>query len=163
MVERDTFVTVADGDQLNENYFNGIEPAMFKHAGSDQTAATVTGTTAETEIGEVSIAANLVTTGILVIATGTSNLIASASDGTATIKLYGGTSATATSNTEFKSTVRTNATTAAGSANTIDLDWTMVFYISTLTWTSTNYINITATLSSVSQSSTCESIEIIYL
>jgi len=28
MTERDTFVTVADSDQLNEGYFNGIQPAI---------------------------------------------------------------------------------------------------------------------------------------
>ena len=28
MTERDTFVTVADGDQLNDGYFNGIQPVI---------------------------------------------------------------------------------------------------------------------------------------
>ena len=34
MAERDTFVTIADGDQLSEGYFNGIQPEIDTVNGS---------------------------------------------------------------------------------------------------------------------------------
>lgn len=154
MAIRDTYpVTVADGDQLDDGYFNGIEPEFFKHLGSDQTEGIMNGTT-ETEIGEVTVTANEVTTGILVVATGKQR---GGGDYTQTIRLRAGTSATATSNTQYKSISRR-------ATDNSDNGWAIVYFINDLTWSSTNFVHITGQHgNAASDRVTCESIEVIYL
>ncbi len=132
MAERDTFVDVNDGDQLNQGYFNGIFDVTIKSVLQDQTGGTIDNSTTETEIGEVSIPANEVDSGVFVIATGTT---AGNSD-THTVRLYGGTSATGTTNTKFKEIVVTNIGNEQSR-------WTIVYWITGLTWSSINLINIT--------------------
>lgn len=134
--------------KLNKNF-----EECFKYLGSDQTAANST-STSETELGEVTIPANTVTSGVLVIATG------SATAAPFTFKLRAGTSATATSNTQYKSITRT---AQAGSPDS-QTGWTIVYYINDLTWSSTNYVHITGTRTGGSATNgTCESIEVLYL
>ncbi len=153
MVERNTFVeTVNDGDQINEGYFNGIFDVTIKSILQDQTAGTVSGTTNETEIGEVQIPANEVDSGVLVFATGTGKEF---NNNNSTIKLYGGTSATATNNTLFKTITRNfpNIGNKVGA-------WAIVYWVTGLTWSSVNFINITGTNSqnNANAQTTCESI-----
>jgi hypothetical protein len=75
------------------------------------------------------------------------------------IKLYGGTSATATNNTLFKSIER--QTNGSGAI----ISWTIIYFIDSLTWSSLNYINITGdnSASGVNDSVSCESIVVIPL
>lgn len=138
MAERDTFVeTISDGDQLNQGYFNGIFDKIVKSLIQDQTAATIASSTSETEIGEVEIPADEVDSGVLVIATGSFDGNQGA---TSTIKLYGGTNATATNNTLFKTITRKTPTPSSSDTK---VGWTIVYWVTGLTWASLNYINIT--------------------
>ena len=68
MAERDTFVDVSDGDQLNEGYFNGIKRALLAFKASNLTPNSHTGDTNETELGSATVSANTINTGIIVMA-----------------------------------------------------------------------------------------------
>ena len=61
MAERDTFVTIADGDQLNDGYFNGIQPEIDTVNGSTNVASTNSGantsSTTYTDVLDVTSAA----------------------------------------------------------------------------------------------------------
>lgn len=95
----DSFVeNPQDGDQVNDGFMTGIIQNTFKHAGSDQTGGTANNE-AEKEVGEVTITANTVTNGILVLACGT---FSTSGTSQAIIKLRAGTSTTGTSNTTYK-------------------------------------------------------------
>jgi hypothetical protein len=94
MAERDTFVTVADGDQLNEGYYNGIRTEVTSLdteraavVAIDQTEASIDNNTSETLIGGVTISANTVKTGVLVIANGYMRVSYSNNSQSATTKL----------------------------------------------------------------------------
>ncbi len=144
-----------DGDILFAADQNDtINAALFQHINSDQTPGSIASSTTETEIGEIQVPANKIGTGVLVVATG--NFATSTQSHNTTIKLYGGTSATGTSNTEFKSISRVHAS-ASGSIKT---GWTIVYWIDSLTWSSLNYINITGknSASDGGTITTCESL-----
>jgi len=127
-----------------------FDAALLQHIASDQTGGSKANQ-GEAEIGEVEIPANKIGTGVLVIATGK---VRSSSGNTGTIKLYGGTNATAIgNNTIFKTITR-------DPADGKESGWTLTFWIDSLTWSSLNYINITGNNSEASGSAvvTCESI-----
>lgn len=130
-----------------------FDAALLQHIGSDQTGGSIANSTTETEIGEVQVPANKIGSGVLVIATG--KFIANQDDST-TITLYGGTSTTGTSNTEFKAITRN--VNGAGGEDT--MSWTVVFWVTGLTWSSLNYINITGKNSAAQAGTvtTCESV-----
>ena len=152
MAERNTFVDVVDGDQLNQGYFNGILTASIKSILQDQTGGSIASSTTPTELGEVEIPANIVDSGVLVIATGKVQSTAAAGNNGVTFKLYGGTSATATSNTLFKTVSRT----VDDGSNSIII----VYWVTGLTWSSLNYINIVGEngINHVAAVTVCESI-----
>ena len=166
MADKFTRLTIADGDVFFadsntdndsiEEFEDNIDAGLFGYSGTDQTEGSIASSTTETEIGEVQVAANSVNTGILVIATGKVTGLA----GTGTIKLYGGTSTTGTSNTLFKTVTRLCGIVAVAPTES---GWTIVFYIDSLTWTNLNYINITGenSLNGGNDKCTCESIEIL--
>ncbi len=154
MAERDTFVDVDDGDQLNSGFFNGIGDRVTKTVIQDQTGGSHTGDTNETElIADVSIPANTADTGILVMVVG--NSAPSADGQTNNFKLYAGTSTTATSNTLY----RTVGVAHADAGNFAQ--WTMIYFITNLTFSSQNYVNVTVTLENGGGSGVLESITII--
>ena len=105
-VQRDTFVDVNDGDQINEGYFNGIGLVSIKSVLEDQTGGTVTASTTETEIGEVQVPANIVDSEVLVVATGKFEDTTAVTQYSITLRLYGGTDTTGTNNTLFKTITR---------------------------------------------------------
>lgn len=148
---------VVDGDQLNQGYFNGLP----KYMNQDQTGGTMGGGTpvAETLIGQVTITANKVTNGILVIATGKAR---NADDTNAnTIYLNTGTNADGiTSATHQKTITREVYTTTDGEM--IDVGWAMVYYITGLTWSSTQYVSVTGATAEGGRYITCESIVVLY-
>jgi hypothetical protein len=155
MTARDTFVTVSNGDQLNQGYFNGIlsNTANATRIIQDQAARSITGIT-ETRIGGVTCNANTVTNGVLIIASGDSYNDTAA--GTHTINLRCGTNANGTSNTAQKTIARRMDTTARNSG-----PWTITYYVSGLTWSSTNYMTITANNSQATGVTTFESLVVI--
>lgn len=160
MAIRDSFVhPISDGDQLNDGYFNGVVENTFKHVGSDQTAGS-TASSSETKIGEVTVPADTVTNGILVIATGYGTQETSQS---MTVKLRAGSSTTATSNSEYKS--YSASFPDYTSTNRVEKSWTFVYFIDDLTWSNTNYVHITGSVDGayVSKTVVCESIEVLYL
>ena len=144
MANRTTFVDVSDGDQLSEGYFNTLRDFVVKVVDQDQTAAEINNSATETEIAEVEVAANEVESGVLVIATGFF-INVGITNRIGTVRLYGGTSATATNNTLFK-TLTINIGSAAGNTKS---GWTIVYWIDSLTFSSLNFINITGQNSAI--------------
>lgn len=149
--------------KLNSNF-----KSVFKHYGSDQTAASTT-SNLETSVGSVTITAGEVTNGILVIASGKSESKNTGDDSViyyGTIKLRAGESATPTSNTLYKTITRDTGTTGTGyfQFTKHSHGWTLVFFISDLDWSNTNYVQITGTNTIDAQTAvTCESIEVLGL
>ena len=147
-----------DGNVLSAvNQNDTFDAALLQHIVSDQTGGNITNSTTETEIGEAEVPANKISTGVLVIATGTCGAD-NATAFTSTIKLYGGTNATATSNTLFKTITRYVIANVVNSVH-----WTIVYWVTGLTWSSLNYINITGKNSNAEAGDTtfCESIVVL--
>lgn len=107
MTERDALETVSDGDQLNEGYFNDIEDHISNIRDVEETDAygSVSNSTSETEIGEISVGADECSAGMVVIAVVQVRIPGGTNVGT-TLRLRTGTSDTATSNTERLSVSR---------------------------------------------------------
>ena len=178
MTEHDTFVTVADGDQLNDGYFNGIRtevtelndgtteiPTVLKHMGSDQTAETISSSSSETVLGEVTITASKVTNAVLIYATG-SYESKNDEEESITIRLRAGTNARGgswESNSVIKTIVREVKNTSSHVSG-VRGGWAIVFRLTGLTWASTNYVQISGQNSDTAAQteSGCESIEVYY-
>lgn len=163
--------TLIESAEVNAN-FN----STLKYIGADQVDGSIASSTNETKIGEVAIALNTVNTSVLIIASGRSSVkrqSGSNATTTSTIKLYGGTDqSTPTNNTLYKTIYRSieNAYNGAGSTpnnvtDRIVVGWTIVYLVNNLTWSSTNYAQITGTngVSSADDITACESIEVVYL
>lgn len=164
MADKFTKQSVADGvtavwnttgsNNSIEEQLDLIDVALFAFDDQDQ-AGGGNGTTSETKMAEVTIAANSVNTGVLVIATG--NSINSSAAPTSTIRLRAGTDqATPTNNTQYKSITRSNSDTNQGKTG-----WTIVYFINDLTFTSTNYVQITGFMSLNNLSVNCESLVVL--
>lgn len=135
MVNRTSFEDINDGDQLSEGYFNGISDALLQYVGDDQTGATADNTTTETEIGEVYIPANTVSTRVIIFA---SIRLDGATGENTTIRIRTGTNSSGPSNTTRKS--QTISYTDNG-------DYYMSMYITLTTeenWTTDTYVHVTA-------------------
>ena len=145
MATRDTFVEVADGDQLNQGFYNGIyelvNPLGDVGEPSSYGSVDASVTTAETEIGEIAITADEVQNGVLVTAVIEST--GCAAGDTASVRIRTGTSSTATANTlrvtsEFKH---------SGTGNTIIQPIVINWFCNEETLTSAWNIHITGQLS----------------
>lgn len=132
---------------------NDTIEALPVYESSDTAKTSMTGVT-ETKIAQCTIAANKVTTGVLVIASGKAAMSGSGGSQTNTIKLYAGTSTTATSNTLQHTIIRTSA----NGADDFQTGWTIAFFVTGLTWSSTNYVQITGASTSASLTVTCDSV-----
>lgn len=126
-----------DGEVLYSADLNNTLEALPVFASQDQTGGS-TVANADTEIAECQVAANTVSSGVLVMASGFFEYAEGGSD--SVIKLWAGTSATATSNTLEKTIT---VTPPAGTDSISKIGWSLEMYVTGLTWSSLNYINIT--------------------
>ncbi|WP_298753758.1 hypothetical protein [uncultured Arcobacter sp.] len=130
--------TPALASEINENltYF-----PRYDYIGQDQTLGSTSAST-ETKIGEVTIPANTVTNGVLVFATGVLRMTGGGiQPNNGTITLRAGASTTITSNTSEKSIQRSFDSVAGINAGWTS-GWTIIKYVTSPTWSSTNYIQI---------------------
>ncbi len=158
MVERNTFVTVANDDQLNEGYYNGIFKTNSSTA--DQTGGTIDNSTTETMIGETIVTGNTFSNGVMIIASGYVRGDTSAGSNTGTVKLYSGTNAAFGSNTVRKSINRYVGASGVDSTS----GWSLVYTLSSEEdWTGTVYIQITGDNSNAvaGNSVVCESLVVV--
>ena len=155
MTTRDTFVTIADLDQLNEGYFNGIRDEFENNTSNylpditvvDQTPVELDNQAAITELllMDATIPADSVKNGVLIICNGFSRANANAggvSTGTITTRMRAGSSSTFGDNT-LRVTKIHEVKNAAASNLTVKSSWTIVYRLTGLTWTNANYVHIT--------------------
>ena len=131
---------------------------------SDHTGGSMSGVT-ETKIGMVTLPANLVKTGVLVLASGkVIHVLAPGDiDHTETIRLRCGTNNDGVSNAAQLAITRRDRIVTANN-ETCGQGWSIAFYVDTLTFSNTNYICITGQADSATNNSTyCETIELIYI
>ena len=148
--------------ELNTNY-SGLASSLLTHYDADQTSQTSsTGLTLD-KIGEVTITANEVTNGILVLAGG--EIYTSYNGGTiTTVNLYVGNSATMTSNDVIKTIVRVVDSDAS---NNTGNGWTVANFVTAADFTgdfsSDVYVQIGSISDNSSQFKKCDYIEVLYL
>ena len=140
----------ADGENLTASDLNDTLNCFGVVIGQDQTGGNTYSTT-ETKIGEVVVDPNKAKKGILVIASGyyVTEGGYETNTQTAYIRLRAGQNTNPIDNTEYKKLTRTSRTNTAHEHlrfSTHHHGWTIIYYISDLDFTATNYVQITAHL-----------------
>ena len=130
--------------------------------GEDNTDNNLT-VTAEAVLNEVTITSGKVTNGVLVIASGYQQASVNSVDHTATLRIRSGTNAAAGSwaSNNIDRTI-TRIIDGTGIDTGGKFGWTMIFFITGLTWASTNYVQLTAA-SSHNSDVGCEALNVLYL
>lgn len=154
----------ADGNVLTAADLNSN---IFKGGMNAQTGSTITITSAEIRMGIVTVTANLVTNGVYIHAIGRGVQFtgpAGMGTNTATIRLRCGTNSNGVSNTAQK-TIARYSSGATGTNIEQGLEWDIIYFLTGLTWSSTNYVTITGQMSVATANTllSCESIEVLYL
>lgn len=127
------YATTASSSKSVESLEDSIDDKLLTYIGSALTAASTTSST-EVELSEVTVSANSVRTGVLVIAS-----LKGKGAVTQNFILRIGESTTATSNTNAKQV----SISPSNDSSTPEVGHTIMYWYTGATWTNTNYVTIT--------------------
>lgn len=142
MVERTEFESVNNGDELKEGYYNGILTDVNVGYTDSDTSSASSSNMLETEIGEVTIPANTIETGVFVIAQIRWDQAGIVGHDIGTFRLRIGSSGTATSNTLVNTCIL-----RGHNATNVLIGGVLIGYYTGATWSSTNYAHVTVATS----------------